>query len=708
MMTEWKSRDFLAITLFLQLIAVAMIIFDVPVARQIIGFIYFSFVPGFLIIKLLKIDELDELETVLFSVGLSVAFLMLAGLVINEFGFLFGILKPLSLIPLTIFFNSLILLCGVLVYLRGENVKLFRAETFRLSPLALLLIVLPILSIVGAIWVDTYESNLILLTVISAIALLFAVGIISKKVLPPKLYPLALLLIAIALLFHSLFISKYLITFGSDVANEYFVFKTTETNAHWSSISSRPGDPFYGRLNSMLGITILPTIYSVLLNMNATQILKIIYPLIFSFVPLSLYQLWQKNFGKKTAFAAAFLLMAPMTFYTEMMGLSRQIIAELFFVLLLLVVLNKNMKSFNKMICFIIFSVALVTSHYALGELFLIFLSIAVISLFLMKKQSRNITVTMAVIFFVIMFSWYVFTSNSAAFDSFVSFGNYVINQAGEFFNLASRGETVLRGLGLESAPSIWNLFSRVFAYLTEIFIVLGFVALITRRTDFKLEREQFILTVIAGAFLVALIAVPGLAETMRMTRFYHILLFFLAPLCAIGAELLVKFIFKQKRKLSVSILLVIVLVPYFLFQTGFIYEVTRSESWSLPLSNYRMDDYRLYYSFGYIDDWSVFSAQWMHKNTNIQSTQVYADLSSIGSVLPSYGSLYGGTILPLSNITSVQVNGTVYLGPLNILNETIATSTYIFALDELSFLDNMNKIYTNGGSEVYRNRVKD
>ncbi|MEA2066093.1 MAG: DUF2206 domain-containing protein [Thermotogota bacterium] len=702
---EWKPRDFLLITLFLQFITCALVFFDVPVARQVIGFIYFTIVPGIIIVKLLKLNELDILETVLFSAGFSIAFLMLAGLFVNEFCFSFGISKPLSLTPLMVTLNSFIFAGAFVAFLRSKNIKFRKAKTLGVSPLALLLTVLPILSVLGVMWINAFGSNLILLLMTMTTALLFVVGIISKKALPPKLYPLAVLMIAISLLYSSSLISKYIVTFGSDISIEYFSFQTTENNAHWSSVLMSLG---YSGLNSMLSVTILPTIYSILLNMSGTYVLKILYPLIFSLVPLALYQLWQKNLGKKRAFAAAFLLMAQGTFHSEMLGLARQMVAELFLVLLLLVILNKKMKPFNKMMCFMIFSVALVTSHYALALIFLFFISFTLISLILMKRPSRNITATMVAFFFVIMFVWYLYTSQSAVFDNIVSYGNYVYEQLDQFFNPASRGETVLRGLGLESPPTIWNTFSRAFAYLTEFFIALGFVGLIMKRVNIKLEREHFAFTVVAAAFLAALILVPGLASTMNMTRYYHILLFFLAPLCVLGAEFLIKLVSKREKELGVSILLLIVLVPYFLFQTGFVYEVTRSESWSIPLSSYRMNTYKLYCSSGYTDDWSVFAAKWMHKNAGIQHTQVYADVSSTENVLHTYGHTYAGDIFSLSNTTSVPNNGIVYLNSLNTVHKTIVTWSYVCNLDELSFLEDMNKVYTNGGGEIYRNPLGD
>jgi len=699
-----KSKTFLAAALLLQLITVVTIIFDVPLARQVVGFIYFSFVPGFLFIQLLKIKELDGLETVLFSVGLSVTFLMLAGLVINEFAPLYNLFEPLSLIPLMTFFNSLLIIGGVLAYVRSENIKLFGSENLTISPLALLLIVLPILSVVGAIYVDIYQSNLILLIVIMAIALLFAVGIMSKKLLPPKLYPLVLFLIAISLLFHSVLISKYLVTFQSDVPLEHYVFEITEVDGFWNSNSSLATESSFGRLNSMLSITILPTIYSVLLKMDYDQVLQIIFPLIFAFVPLVLYQYWRKIFGNRTALIAAFLFMAQMTFYTEMMGLARQMIGELFFALLLLVILNKSLKSVNKMLFFILFSIALVVSHYALAEILFFFFSFALISLIIAKKPSINITVPMVMIFFVIMFSWYIFTSASSTFDTFISFGTHVLSQLGDFLNPASRGTTVLRGLGLEGSSSLWNTISRGFAYLTEMFIVLGFVTIIRKRKDIPLKREHFLLILTAGGFLVALVAVPGLAQTMNMTRFYHVLLFFLAPLFVLGAELIAKLMFKHKKEIGSLFLLAIVLVPYFLFQTGFVYEVTGTESWSLPLSKNRMDNFKLYYSLGYVDDLSVYGARWMKNHTINPYAPIYADLTSAYNILPSYGSVHASRIQRMSNTSSVEFNSTIYLCTLNVLDRLIVETPYSFNLDEFTYLDSMHKIYANGGSEIYRN----
>jgi uncharacterized membrane protein len=453
----------------------------------------------------------------------------------------------------------------------------------------------------------------------------------------------------------------------------------------------------------MLSITILPTIYSVLLNLNPTNVFKILYPLIFALVPVGLYQLWQKNFGKKTAFIAAFLLMADLTFYTEMLGLNREMIAELFFVLLLLT-LSMKMKMFNKIVCFIVFSFALITAHYSLALIFFLFISIAwAASLIYRKTMSRNITAAMLVLCLGIMFSWYLFTSGGSTFNSIMQFGSYVNGQLGQFFNPASRGTGVLSGLGLESSPTIWNTVSRVFAYATEGLIVIGFIGLIIKRKKVPLNGQDLMFIVLAVAALVALVAVPGLANTLDITRFYHILLFFLAPLCVLGAETFVKLISKRRTVLVASILLVIVLVPYFLFQTGLVYEVVGARSfYSLGLGLNKMSLTYQRYDMGYFDASEVAGAIWISKNAGAENSTIYADVSS-GTILVPY--CLGFNDVVLLNVTALAPDSYIYLNKANIIDKVVVDgSQYIFNTTSISpVLESADKIYSNGACDIYK-----
>jgi len=309
----------------------------------------------------------------------------------------------------------------------------------------------------------------------------------------------------------------------------------------------------------------------------------------------------------------------------------------------------------------------------------------------------------MIALFFVVMFTWYIYTSGSAVFDSILEYGDHVYNQLGEFFNPESRGITVLRGLGFESSPTILNTVSRAFAYFTQLLIVFGFVGLVTKRIKVHVDRSYFMFFFVAISFLCALILVPGLAKTLSMTRFYHTLLFFLAPLSVIGAMFILNLLSKRKEELRVSFLLLIVLIPYFLFQTNFIYEFTGSDSWSLSLGKNKMSSLRLYGHFGYIDGYSVFGAQWLSKNIDFEHTQVHADSASQTNVLTAYGMIYLGDVRVLSNVTKIAINDIVYLSALNTVEGIIVGELYLFNSSELSFINDTSKIYANGECEIYK-----
>jgi len=627
---------------------------------------------------------------------------MISGLLVNEIGFLLGLSRPLSSLPLLIVSNIFMFVTAFLVVLKNDYDTLLKIQiNWKFTPILILVLLIPITSILGAMWVTKLRNNLILLITIALIPFLISLGVFSKKLFPTKLYAITTFIVSLSLILHSSLIFTYPISYGSDTSYELFIFKSTESKAYWNSTLFQ--DMLHGRVNSMASVTILPTFYSTLLNLDPLYVRKIFYPVIFCLVPLILFQFWKKKYGDTKGFFAAFLLMSSNTFYMEMIGLGRQMIAELFLALLLLSIFGEKKTLFNK-ICFLIFSFALVISHYALAEIFLGLISLVmVLVVFLTKNSPRRITVTMILFLFVVMFAWYVYTSNSKVFESTLSFGNNLIGQLDEFFNLSAREPTVLRALGLEQSGTIWNSLSRLFGYLTELFIVLGFIALITKRIEIKFEIDFYILTVVSMVFLALVIVLPGMSKTLNVTRFYHTLLFFLAPLCILGTEFLTKLLFRSNRQSIASTLLLLVLVPYFLFQTGFVYELTGTQSWA-PLSLHRMDNYRLYFWSGYVDDKSVYGVRWISKNVNYEYNRIYADLSSIRNLLRTYGLIGDRYVSYLSNTTILSQGELVYLNSLNSIYNIVVTEQYNCSTGELRFLKTMDRIYTNSGAEIYKN----
>jgi uncharacterized membrane protein len=248
-------------------------------------------------------------------------------------------------------------------------------------------------------------------------------------------------------------------------------------------------------------------------------------------------------------------------------------------------------------------------------------------------------------------------------------------------------------------SPSFLNTVSRGFAYLTEIFIVIGVIALIRKKNPFRFERDFTVFSILAVATLILLTVVPGLANTLSMTRFYHILLMILAPFCVVGmwafAQLFSKFVFKHEKKIIVTLLVVAVLVPYFLFQTNVVYEVAKTESWSIPLSEYRMNPIQLYGYYGFIDTYSVHGAQWVSGNVPYKYN-IAAD-NGLFTSLTAYGGVYRGYVTALSNGTALHPGEFVYLSYISVEYEKLSSNGTLPQM-----LSQTDVVYSNGGSEVY------
>jgi uncharacterized membrane protein len=691
--SNYLSQHFIGVVFFLQAIMYVSLFLNLPVAKEVIGIFYLTFIPGLIFIKLLKL-KFNELELIVFSAGFSIAFLMISGLLLSQFGPLVGLSFPLSALPLSLVINTVIIAGTVVAYLRQDRHQPQNAKKLSFNPAILLLALIPVLSIIGTNFSNTTGSSLVLLSMIFSIALLFVFLAFNERF--TKVYPFAIVMIALALLLQVALTSNYIVPYGGDSPAEFYVFRITQINSQWNPIFQFPVDQGFGRFNSMLSITILPTVYSNMLGMDPTWVFKIIYPLLFALVPLALYLLWQSFIGKKFAFLAAFLFMAQSTFFTEMTALNRQMVGELFFVLLIFTLLNQKLKMKSKFLIFGVLSFGLIISHYALAEIFfvLIFASWA-ISFFYLKRPSMNLQLGNVLFFFVAMFGWYIYTSGSVVYDSFLTFTGYITGQLGDFFNPASRGQTVLTGLGLTQSPSFINTVSRGFAYVTELFIIIGIIVLLLRRMHFKFDKDYTIFSLIAVFLLVALTVVPGLANTLNMTRFYHILLIFLAPFCIIGIWAFAKLIFRSDKKLVVSLLVVLVLVPYFLFQTNAVYEVAQADSWSIPLSKFRMEPLRLYGDYGYIDTYSVHGAQWVSNNVPYPYN-IAAD-NGLYTSLTAYGLVYRGYVTELRNTTILRSGEFVYLSYITVKYDSLLSNGSVPTM-----LNQTDLVYSNSGSDIY------
>ena len=689
------------VVIILSIIFLIFVALNIAVARQIVGFVYLTFIPGFIILKILRVKNLDITETIMISLGLSIVFLIIMGVFTNELGRLIGFSQPLSLVVLMATAVLITFLLSLFAYIRDGKIKFSTETKIKLDPLILIGLSVPVLGILGAILSTIQECNLLLLLMILVISFLMILTFM-KKIVPTERYPFILILIAVGLLFHSALMTPQLN--GFDVQHEYRFMQATVLRAHWIPT-------IYDKFQPLLSVSVLPAIYWEILNIDGVWILKIVYPLIFAFVPVVLYKLWRIWVNERTAILSVFFFMANSVFFTEMLTLGRQMIAELFYVLLFFTLFNKKMNKMNRLICFAFFSFALVSSHYAVSYIFGFIVFLTWLIFFLLKKNfelaNGHVRIGLVMLFVSILLLWYIFVASSATFDELLRMGDFVYrNTLTEFFNPGSRGSTVLAGIGFTTPPTPLHLVGRAFFYATEAFIVIGFITQVINRNKRIFEPEYLVVLSLNMILLAMAIILPGFAGNLGMERLYHIVLLSVAPLCILGAEALFVFISKSKNKTLASGVALVVLVPYFLFQTGFIYEIAGVQSWSIPLSKYRFDMPQ-YIGQGLIEERDIFGVKWLSIHDFNGTARIFSDeITDSILVRGGYGMFpLSRTEAIVSNTTRIESNGIVYLRWANIAYGTMGTEFKGNVTEYLeSTFSDLSKIYSNGGCEMYKN----
>lgn len=704
-------RDFIKFILATQFAMFIAMVLDIPIARQIIGFVYISFIPGMLILRILRLNLKSRIDTILFSAGLSIAFFMFVGLVVNELYPLIGVSKPLSILPLSVTIGNILLVMSFFSYKRDDSGCPFSLPSINQVLRALLLTGIPILAILGAL----LTNSLILLLMVVAVVVLVIVTVFSRKLIPFELYGIVILIIAVSLMFQREFISRHLL--GWDVFGEFYVFRLTNTNSLWNAAISTPA-PELLNYNAMLSVTILPTIYSNLLNMQGELIFKVVYPLLYSLVPLSLYQMYKQEFGKPTAFLSAFYFVLFPRFYGEE---RRQIIGELFLVLLIFSILKRNMNPRKKQIILCIFGAALVVSHYSISYIFMFCILFAWVFMFIMKKLSptkwnprkRNVvTASFVLLILAFNFSW-AFVSSSPINNLFELASHILTSFTTGFLSVETRGERVSEFVAPDfSNMSLTYKTDYIINKIPYFFIIVGLIVLMKKHKKMRIQSEYLPMVLANISILLMVLVVPFFGPAFLAHRFYHLSLLFLAPVCVSGGETFLKWISKPftnvKRARSVCLrILCIFFVVILFFKVGFIHEVTGDVPISRSISFTRMKtsydpEIRAQFYDAYVPEQDVYSVIWL-SDMSANNSKIYADLIASKHVLIAYGMKIIEWEYILYSNTTLNTNAYIYLRYLNVQglfreHGTLSNTT------EVSYqLNWTNKIYSNGDSEIYR-----
>jgi uncharacterized membrane protein len=694
---------------------------NIPIFRGIIAFVFLSFIPGFVLLKILKLDERNLVDTILLSAGLSIAFSMFIGLLINEL-YLIGFSQSLSTVPLTVGLSLSTLVLFLVGYWHdlSENFSSKGIQwnvTRGLVSRSVILVLLPVLGVVGALFLNIP----ILLLLIIVIAVLYASSVLSTRLVPSKLYPLMIFTISLALLFHVVFTSNYII--GYDANLEYYVFKLTQINGHWSFLNANINPAQTVNYNSMLSITILPAIYSALLNISGEMLFKVLYSFVFSLVPVTLYRLYERQIGKLASLLSVFFLISGiLVFYgVGIISLNRQIVAELFLVLSIFILLDKKISINKRRSLLIVFGVALVVSHYSLMYIYLILISIVYAVSKIKKNSDEVLNSAMVISLFAMAFSWYGFSvsplSSMAQFLSvfFSKFSTDIVSPA------ARTTHTYLS----QPISNVTNSISFVIFVAAQFLVAIGILGIIFKPKKTGLDIKYRMISILSGVILFSSLALPNFAPSLNLERFYAISLLFLAPCFALGFGTLLdlsksiwgkatgQHLFGNRSTQIGALLLCALLVGFLLTQSGFVNRIAGSSPLLRSLDVDRLktsSDRQVEIDFlaAYLPEQNVFGAVWLQKYGKMPST-VYADYLSQVGILTSYGLIPLQLMRQITNTTILEQGSYVYFGRLNIVNDVITTLTppstsytaqFNFS-EVLPLFNQTDTIYSNGNAEI-------
>ena len=237
---------------------------------------------------------------------------------------------------------------------------------------------------------------------------------------------------------------------------------------------------------------------------------------------------------------------------------AKQMVAELFFVILFLILFSKDKNSrASEWMAFIIAFFGLMVSHYSMNYMFLLFILFAWFAGKIFRETAlTKIRSTLIVFSLCLTFVWYIFVVQATygAGGPFAKFvGVFQTTLGGfysDFFSSTSRGHDVQAALGLVSRPSAMHYAGTILYDLTIILILAGFISLVI-----KWRKKQFDSTFLAIIFanlvlLISAVVLPLFSGLLELGRLYEIILMFLSPLFVLGT--LVVFIAISRLRLRI------------------------------------------------------------------------------------------------------------------------------------------------------------
>jgi len=596
-LNDWPLRRFLLIgasfVIFLTMFVLARAWMDNGLLLDLLGYILVFFIiliPGACLLRIFRIHDLGYWKSLILSIVLGIAALFVLGFGLNGLHYLSVIEKPLTFGPINVGYIITTLMLLALVHHRDRDYQAVVANhEIEISTLLTwaLAAFLPILATIGAM-VAGYDGDRQILQYLLLALCLTPFAFLSAKV---KRYELLILSIGLALLFHRSLLTNYLM--GYDVFSEFTGATYTIAKGYWNYAESSAVLVGAGANTSMAIVIFIPILFN-MTEIDVIMIFKLVYPLLYAFVPVAIYLIVKDQFGIHAGIVAAFVFMGMVEFYGLMIQLAKQEMAEIFLVALLLVMFGTDLSRSKKRTLSLIFLLGVMVSHYAIAFLtlgvfglmiiFSMFFSLADgwranldkpwymrtvtflgsgLKLFSLEQlRKKVVSLDLLVISGAFFLVWYTYAASGVMLSFFVRGGN-AVSQAGSAtllpgqFNLQSLDmlEYILidQGSLLHNTPKLLFIVVQLLCIMGVIYSIMNVNGI--RKSA---HRDFLALGLVGGVLIVMGYTVPYFSSMFYYGRLFHYSLIFLSGFLLIGITGLISYIreiinFRKKGMAGIS-----------------------------------------------------------------------------------------------------------------------------------------------------------
>ncbi|MBA7498653.1 hypothetical protein ES704_01390 [subsurface metagenome] len=406
----------------------------------------------------------------------------------------------------------------------------------------------------------------VVIAAVIAVTILIALGKINKRH-----YPIYIFGLSLSLLWQTSMLGIHIV--GVDIHTEYFVANQTIANGwnlSWSNNSNT---------SIVLGL-ITPTLAK--LGINPIWQFKAIFPLVCAFTPVILYYAFKRVIGENRSFFACLFFMTMPMFTMEVVSMVKSQWAYMFLASMVFFI-TSTYEPWKKALGITLSAAGTVFCHYAVGTIAIGYLigmfglltitnwdglrhllgqdrlplrytgavTICAIAIFCLYLGLLGGGSTLRTIFATgdsaITIVERVITSDNDKVTTEVTTPDLTGPQVEDFKEvtnpvasntyLDSQAPLVRTAIGLDFwRVSRWGKVFRVFQYLSQLFLVIGFAIVLWKR-GYGFTAEYTAGVIASFMLLGACVFIPFFTLALSPTRFYATTLFFVSPLLIIAIE---------------------------------------------------------------------------------------------------------------------------------------------------------------------------